>query len=205
MSSLQNPKIAQLILAAGASNRMGEPKQLLPWKNTTLIDHAISQSLVMKEVSTYVVLGAYYDSIYRQISQLPVTVINNPDWERGMGSSIQVGIKAILKDIPTLDAALISLIDQPLIPATHYKDLITSFAKNNVPIVASDLGNRIGVPAIFSKRVFKELVELKEDYGARFIIKKYLKAIKTIPLTDQGIDIDTQEQYQKIVAIFSNQ
>ncbi len=199
MSSQQRPKIAQLILAAGASSRMGAPKQLLPWKDTTLIGHAITQSLAIEEVSTFVVLGAHYELIYNQINKFPVTILNNVNWQSGMGSSIQIGVKTILAHDLSFDAVLISLIDQPLIKLTDYNALITKFIANTNPIVASDLGSRIGVPAIFSKDIFMELMQLEEDYGARYIIKKYINQIKTISIVEKGIDIDTKQQYQKII------
>ncbi len=204
MPHTQNPRIAQIILAAGASSRMGEPKQLLPWKGITLIGHAISQSLAIEKVSTYVVLGANYDLIYKQINHFPITILRNQNWELGMGSSIQIGVKTILENNYLFDAVLISVIDQPLIQLSHYDDLITKFIKDSPPIVASDLGSRIGVPAIFSKAIFEELMQLQEDYGARYIVKKYLNEVKIIPLANQGIDIDTKEQYQKMVSDFSN-
>lgn len=203
MSMPQNPKIAQLILAAGASTRMGEPKQLLPWKDTTLIGNAIRQSVALKNVSTFVVLGAYYELIQKEINHLPITVLNNMNWKLGMGTSIQLGVRAILDKDSSFDAVLISLIDQPLIQTADYQGLIADFLKSSKSIIASDLGNRIGVPAIFSKSIFKELMTLKEDFGARYIIQKNKEQVKTIPLTDQGIDIDTKQQYQKVMSKFS--
>ncbi len=199
MSPLQNPKIAQLILAAGASTRMGEPKQLLPWQDTTLIGHAINQSQTLENTDTFVVLGAYYELIQREINHFSTTILRNMDWKLGMGSSIRYGVKNILDNKDSFDAILISLIDQPLIEISHYQMLIDNFLKNPESIVASNLHDRVGVPAIFPKSIFEELMMLKQDYGARYIIQKYEKQVKAIPLADQGIDIDTKQQYQKVL------
>ncbi|MBQ0733043.1 nucleotidyltransferase family protein [Aquimarina celericrescens] len=198
MSSQTKPKIAHLILAAGASSRMGKPKQLLSWGDTTLIGHAIVQSLSIKEVTTWVILGANYDLIKREVSRFPVTPINNVNWALGIGSSISVGVKTIRKEKSKYNAVLISLIDQPLIDVEHYKTLITEFDLYSNSLVASDLGGRIGVPAIFSKSFFNELELLKEDFGARYIIKNKINGVKVVSAIEKGIDIDTNEQYQAI-------
>ncbi len=198
MSPQSKPKIAQLILAAGSSSRMGRPKQILPWKDTTLIGSAIEKSLLLKEVTTYVVLGANYDLIYNEIKDLPITVLNNVDWQLGMGSSIQYGINWIQQDKLSYDAVLISLVDQPLIEISHFNDLIITFKNTSNPIVASDLGDRIGVPALFDKSIFNELATLKEDFGARHLIKKYKNQVTSIPVIE-GADIDTIEQYYDMI------
>ncbi len=195
----QNPKIAHLILAAGSSTRMGEPKQLLPWGETTLIGHAIVQSLELKEITTHVVLGANYDLIHKRINQFPITIIRNPNWQTGMGSSIRFGIKHIKQDELSYDAVLISLIDQPLIDTNHLEILITQFRNESTTIVASDLGDRVGVPAIFSSTIFDELERLEEDFGARYIIKKHIDEVKVVSAMGKSIDVDTMKQYKELI------
>jgi len=199
MPSKQGLKIAQLILAAGTSSRMGEPKQLLPWDETTLIEHAIVQSIETQKVTTYVVLGANYEAVFDQIKHLPVKIIHNKNWQMGMGKSIQTGVQNIVNKDVNYDAILISLIDQPLITSAYYKKLINKLGVTSDIIIASDLGGHIGVPAIFSKTIFEELLQLENDFGARHIIKKYSLQITTIALDDLGKDIDTKEQYQQII------
>jgi len=174
MSLIQKPRIAQLILAAGASTRMGEPKQLF-------------------------VLGANYQLIYDQIEKYPVKVVENKNWSLGMGSSIQIGVNTILQSEEAFDAILISLIDQPLIKTKDYGALIEKFESKECPIVASDLGDRIGVPAIFSKPLFEELRQLEKDYGARYIIEKYKNQTEIILLNSVGVDVDTMQQYRQII------
>ncbi|GAA4279000.1 nucleotidyltransferase family protein [Aquimarina mytili] len=199
MSSHQKLKVAHVILAAGNSSRMGEPKQLLPWKGTTLIGHAIQEALRIEDVSVFVVLGAYYDSIYERIHHFPITIIKNEDWKKGMGSSIQVAIKTIIQEKLMFDAVLVSLVDQPLIDTTHFKNLISEFETNSKYIVATDLKDKLGAPAIFPKYYFDELSYLKSDYGARYIIKKYKKETKSVSAFHKGIDIDTKKEYNTLV------
>ncbi len=192
------PKIAHLILAAGSSSRMEEPKQLLPWGDTTLIGHAIQQSLALEEVTTYVILGAYFDLINMQINHFPIEILKNSDWQSGMGSSISSGVKTIMKDKVTYNAALITVVDQPLIDTVHLNALLTEFKKTPNDIVATDLGERVGVPAIIPKKYFEELSQLKADHGARYIIAAYKNEVKTITALDKGVDIDTVEQYETL-------
>lgn len=192
------PKIAILILAAGSSSRMGTPKQLLPWRKTTLIECSIEQALALQKASVYVVLGAYYKLIYNKICHFPVTVIHNTNWQSGIGSSISFGIKKIVEQDNLLyDAVLISLIDQPLIDNQHLERLITIYRQNENTFVATGLKDRVGVPAIIPSSHFYDLLHLQEDFGAKYIIKK--NKVITIPVFDKGIDIDTKEEYEALL------
>ncbi|KZS42013.1 hypothetical protein AWE51_00815 [Aquimarina aggregata] len=198
MSFQIKPKIAHLILAAGSSSRMGTPKQLLRWGNTTLISHAIMQTLEIENVSTYVVLGANYNLVYQEIAHFQVTILKNSNWSAGMGTTISFGVNTILNEDESYDAILITLVDQPLLEKEYLHDLILEFEKNNHAIIASDLGDRIGVPAIFSGVIFNELTNLKEDFGARYIIKKHINNVKKVSAIGKGNDIDTIEEYDTL-------
>ncbi len=200
MLSKSENGIIHVILAAGASTRMGEPKQLLPWSSSTLIEHAIAQSLAVSNNKAYVVLGAHYDLIYQKISHLPISIIRNLDWESGMGSSISKAITVILQENVSCDGVLISLADQPLIDAKHLTSLIQIFEQQNHKIVASGFEGISGVPAIFSNNIFKELQELDKDFGARKIIKKYKDALAVVDASAISVDIDTKIQYNEMIA-----
>ncbi|WP_438423188.1 nucleotidyltransferase family protein [Aquimarina macrocephali] len=199
MSFLPKPKIAQLILAAGSSSRMGEPKQVLPWNNTTLIGHAIQKVLLVQKAAIYVVLGAHYDTIYKEVCHFPVTILRNTKWQSGMGSTIRSGIMAIQQDKLPYDGVLISLVDQPLLDTTHFNSLITKFSEEPSAIIATDLGFGIGVPAIIPSKYFYELSQLQADFGARYLIKKHIDNINTVDAIGKGIDIDTIAQYTAMV------
>jgi len=151
-----------------------------------------------------VVLGANFDLIYKEIANFPISIINNNDWQSGMGSSIRFGIRELEKDNLSCDAVLISLGDQPLIDKEYFERLIKVFQDNPECIIASDLGSRIGVPAIFPESFFSELKELKEDFGARYIIKKYKDKVITVSAVDKSFDIDTLEQYEAMIKIKSS-
>lgn len=191
--------IAVLILAAGASTRMGEIKQLLPWKNTTLLNYAIAQ---VKDISKdiFLVLGAHMEKIKPTVPDH--TIIHNPSWEGGMGTSIAVGI-ARIESKGDFDAVLVLLADQPLLKIDYYKKLISSHATENCKIVATSYGNKNGVPAILDHSLFKELKTLNEDYGARKLMQKYAEDTKSIDPDGKAIDIDTPEVYQELLKIYN--
>ncbi len=107
--------IQLLLLAAGASQRMGSPKHLLPWGNETLIEHQI-KTLLETNNPLSVVLGAYSEEIISVIDKFPIEIYTNENWEKGMGTSISYGMKLLLEKYPNIDGVLITLIDQPLLP-----------------------------------------------------------------------------------------
>ncbi|WP_298319371.1 nucleotidyltransferase family protein [uncultured Aquimarina sp.] len=185
-------------MAAGSSSRLGSPKQLLPWKNSSLIVNEIEKSLQLRTLTTFVVLGAHFETIQKEIKHFPVEILHNTNWESGMGASISFGIEHIVKNEKNVKAVLVTLVDQPLIDEEHLNSLISKFNKNQEAIIATSMKDRIGVPAIFSKRYFKELLALNEDYGARQIIKKHKDLIIAIDGKDKTYDIDTKEQYKRL-------
>nr|WP_299242867.1 nucleotidyltransferase family protein [uncultured Aquimarina sp.] len=183
-------------MAAGSSSRLGSPKQLLPWKNTSLIANEVEKSLKLKRLVTVVVLGAHFEIIQKEIKHFPVEILYNKNWKSGMGASISFGIRHILNDDILYDAVLISLIDQPFIDEVHFGKLISEFDKNQNTIITTGMKDRMGVPAIFPRGYFEELLALNEDYGARMIIKNNMNQIITVDGKDMTDDIDTIEQYR---------
>nr|WP_293300601.1 nucleotidyltransferase family protein [Allomuricauda sp.] len=189
--------ISILILAAGASSRMkGKAKQLLPWKDTTLLGHAIVQAKKVSD-SVTVVLGARAEHIQNAIPNT-VESIHNSNWELGMGSSISKGVQHILKENPSPDGILIMLVDQPLLEAPYLNQLKSKFEKDLSKITATAYGEKVGVPAIFPKHLFLELTQLSGNFGARQIIKAHKKQISVLQPEGKEIDIDTIETYNQL-------
>ncbi|MGB5361732.1 MAG: nucleotidyltransferase family protein [Aureibaculum sp.] len=191
--------IQHLLLAAGASKRMGKPKQLLAWGKETLIEHQIHVLLATNN-KVSVVLGAYSDKISEVIKKFPIEIYTNKDWENGMGTSISYGLKMLLDKHPNVDALLISLIDQPLIKSTHFKKMTDLFQPgNNEIIVSYSEKGWSGSPVLFDKVYFKELLKLKGDEGAKRIVQKYRNSIKLIDGGDFLKDIDTHQAYLELL------
>ena len=196
------PTTAMVILAAGASSRMQAIKQLLPWKNTTLLGNAIAQGLQSNVEEVYVVLGANATQIKQSILNYSVKIIENPNWEKGIGSSIACAITYFKNNNLYYEAVLISLADQPLINADYYNSLIQLFLTNTKPIIASQINNKAGVPAIFSAIYFDELSKLNEDVGAKEILKSSKKDVLTLNASVNLVDVDTLQTYEVIFNTF---
>lgn len=192
--------IALLIMAAGQSSRMQSIKQLLPWKGTNLLVHTLKTLLEIKQDRVFMVLGANSSVIQSQseLETYPVTLIKNDVWEKGLGSSIACGIDAILEQEQDIDGILICLADQPLLTADYYKKLIRVFKTNTAPIVSTKYPNKSGVPAIFNTEIARELLHLREDYGARLLMSKYKENMLVLDAGQQIADIDTPETYNQL-------
>lgn len=186
-----------IILAAGASSRMGRIKQILPWEDTNLLGKAIHTAKQSNGSNVFVVLGANAKIIKEQISK-EVTCIENLEWESGMGSSIARGVNHILANTKEVAGILIMLCDQPLITSDHLNKLITTFTGNNKGIVGTAYNKKIGVPSIFGSVYFADLQSLKDDYGAKDILKNNSDDCISINTDAKVADIDTLEDYDKL-------
>jgi molybdenum cofactor cytidylyltransferase len=194
----QQSNIAILILAAGSSTRMGEPKQLLPWKNTFLLSHTINNALQLGSSKTVVVLGANYKRIKAEIQQETIQIVFNADWKNGLGSSIAFGVNHILNNY-NVDGVFILLADQPLINVSFLNMFFDSFKSGNKQIIASNYENKkLGVPALFDKCYFEELSKLNTDKGAKKVIENHLENVLALNAKHFISDIDTMEDYKRL-------
>ncbi len=193
LSSINN--IYSIILAAGASRRMGQLKQLLEWQNQSLLEHAIQnvQSLLKERV--IVVLGAHAESIQTAINLDSVTVIVNSDWQEGIASSIRAGVQALPM---SASAVLILLCDQPLIGSTLIQTLLTGWQNEPTRMVACQYGNSVGVPALFPAEFFRRLLQLKGDQGAKHLLMEFGDRLLKMPLPEAELDIDTTGDFNHL-------
>ena len=197
--SQKTNKIGLIILAAGASRRMnGKQKQLLEIKGKTLLRKAFETAADSVCRPIAVVLGANADKLKREIEDFDAQVVINEDWETGLSSSIEIGIKHLIKQNSELSAILIMLCDQPLITTKIINELAEIYEKSGKPIVACKYEETIGVPAIFSREIFGELCEIKGDKGARNLIEKYAEKLETIEVPEAAFDIDTTQDFEKL-------
>ena len=188
--------LAVLLLAAGASTRLGQAKQLLPWKNGNLLDHAIGTAL-LQSPDVFVVLGSQREIIKSRTDLSNVSPIDNEDWEKGMGHSIAIGMHHIISHT-TPTAVLIMLVDQPLLESEHYGRLRTRFFAGDRQIVATNYGSNPGVPAIFGPKMFDGLAALDGAMGARHFIRSQSAYTASLPPIGNATDIDTLDSYQEL-------
>ncbi len=194
----EKPKIAILILAAGESSRMGEhTKQILPWKDSTLLGTAVEQANTSIADTTFVVLGAKEEIIKAEVNLESSTSITNANWQNGLGSSITTGMDYFLSKSLSCDAVLIMLADQPLIDTNYLNKMMGNWIGNPSKIITTQYEGRSGVPAIFGKEHFTELQKLNKDFGAKDIITSHAAIILALNPEGKEIDIDSWETYQE--------
>jgi molybdenum cofactor cytidylyltransferase len=198
LSSSQNA-IAAVILAAGASTRMGTPKQLLLYQGRSLLRRAIETAIAAHCRPIFVVLGAYSAQIRCELKDLPVQVVENLEWRTGMGSSIRHGIQALIETSPLVEAAILLLCDQPFVSAPTIHQLQSVYRSTHNPIVASAYQNTIGVPALFHSTLFLELTGLTQAEGAKKVIQRHINSAVTVEFPQGAIDLDTPNDYQQFI------
>lgn len=184
--------VAILILSAGSSSRMGTPKQLLPIGNTTLLGLCIENALQSNAKNVFCVLGSNAETIKNSMPQYNIEIIINSNYKEGLSSSIVEGMHHI--EDKNFDTILMMLGDQPKVDSNYINALILSSEKNPTQIIASKYEDTVGVPAIFPKRCFKQLQQLKGDKGAKDFLNANKPQVIAIE-SDKLIDIDTQKDY----------
>lgn len=190
--------IGIVILAAGASTRMGRPKQLLQFRGRSFLRHATEIALASVCEPVVIVLGANAALIYEEVKTLPVVVVENQEWQQGMGSSIKVGINVIDHCSNNTDGVILLLCDQPFIDVNIINQLVKTFYANNKQIIASQYAQTLGVPALFGRQFFSELMNLDASSGAKQLIQKYINLVVPIPFEMGIVDIDTPQEYERI-------
>ena len=189
--------IGILILAAGASSRMGEPKQLLPWEDTTLLGNAIQTAEACGTNNVTVVIGANAANIQKQLVQCTIQIVVNTEWQTGLGSSIACGTKFIMQSKPDTEAIVVMLADQPLIDTAYLNIMLAAYGKNGQG-VATAYNKKAGVPALFPKSYFEKLLTLDDDYGAKTIINSPKENFLVLEPGLRTRDIDTKSDYEDL-------
>jgi molybdenum cofactor cytidylyltransferase len=185
-----------IILAAGESRRLGQPKQNLVFENKTLLERAVGAALGSGCKPVIVVLGANADVINPAVSK-DVKPVYNSDWGEGMASSIRAGVNELNK-YSNIDSVLIMLCDQPFADVKLISSMQTRQQQTGKAIVACSYGNTIGVPALLNKSLFPELLLLQGNEGAKHIIKDRPQELTIIPFEKGIIDIDTPEDLSRL-------
>jgi molybdenum cofactor cytidylyltransferase len=193
---MNQSETAIIILAAGESNRMRIPKQLLPFRGKNMLQHAIDEAAASKADHVFVVLGANAERIKRVLRPTRAQWMMNPDWPEGISSSIHAGVNALPA---TVGSAIISLCDQPYASVRTFNDLMDAHQTTGKSIVACEYEGTAGTPALFSKKYFDQLLMLKGDRGAKKIILENNHDVTRIPFAEGVIDIDTAEDYQQFL------
>jgi len=165
----------------------------------SLLRHAARAAVEAAARPVIVVLGAAGDALAPQLAGLPVHVVAHSGWERGIGSSIKVGLECLLALAPAVDAIMLSVCDQPHLSASVFSRLGRAYRGSEAVVVASSYAGVAGVPALFDRTVFSELQALRDEEGARSLIERDETRIATVPFPLGSIDLDTPAAYQDYV------
>lgn len=194
------PMIAAVVLSAGESSRMGWPKALLPIDGQTFIERIVAALKQGGLERIVVVLGFNTEEMRRQIEQLPVEIVVNPDYKQGQLSSLQTAIRYLESDT-NCDGMLVHLVDHPYIDPQLVGVMVRQFSESKKLIVVPRHQGKRGHPVIFARALFAELLNAPMDQGAKAVVNAHRSETLEIDTEDVGItlDIDTPELYRRHV------
>jgi molybdenum cofactor cytidylyltransferase len=189
-------RFGAIVLAAGASTRMGTPKQMLPLHGQPLVKHATETALQSAAWPVIVVLGANTEIIRPTLARLPVLIAENPAWAEGMAASIRAGMTVLQQFSRSLDAVVIALCDQPAFTPEVIEQLVSAQRRDRRSIVAARYNNRNGAPALFLREHFAALAALTGEEGARHLLNGNPPGVTSVDLPQLSLDLDTPEDYR---------
>jgi molybdenum cofactor cytidylyltransferase len=188
-----------IILAAGGATRMGQLKQLLAYRGSTLLRHSIEQAIGADFQPIVVVVGSNVQALSESIADEPVKTVHNERWETGMGSSIIAGMRALLDSDQGPEAVAILVADQPLVEAKHLTAMC-ELLSTGTSMVAAQYRGTIGVPAFFKRELFDALLSLTPEAGARKLLRCSDASVTQFPLPEAAVDIDTPEDFERFIS-----
>lgn len=186
-----------ILLAAGSSSRMGKPKQLLSIHEETLIEHTLKKAIALKPHSIITVLGANVEKIQAVLDETKTHIVYNKNWKQGMGTSVAVGIQALQHIHPDAQAVLILVGDQPYLSTLILEKIIILFEQSDKTIVSAHYGKTFGVPVLFDKKWWSNLMELTGDKGAKKLMMNHANEMAFVDFPKGIFDLDTPEDYER--------
>ena len=193
------PSTGIIILAAGSSSRLGAPKQLLRYQGKSLISQVTESAITAITSPVVVVTGCYQKEILNELEAFRIFPVHNDTWQEGMASSIKTGLGELLRLFPRIRQVILSVSDQPFVTADLFAAIIKKAAENDSGIIASYYEDTAGTPVLFKEKYFTRLMSLEGSQGAKKILKQFENDILHLPFPKGGTDIDTQEDYEKLI------
>jgi molybdenum cofactor cytidylyltransferase len=183
--------ISGVVLAAGASTRMGTQKLLLPLGGEPLVRRAVRQVSAAGFDDVLVVLGSEHEATLAALEGLPVRHALNLDFASGMGSSFRTAVEHLLDS----NAAMFALADQPFVTTREYRTVLDAYRQHASPIVSVRYGEVMAPPHLFEREFFPELAQLA--HGARSVLQRHLDRTLVLQFSaDLLVDIDTPDDYE---------
>lgn len=187
--------MAAIILAAGGSERMGRPKQLLSIDGQPMVRRVTEVVCASALDQVIVVVGAHAEKVQASLTGLPVEFVHNQAWQGGLSTSLRIGIRALRPDI---GAVLVVLADQPALTSGLVRQLIERYRATRAPVVAPFYRGQRGNPVLFDRSLFPELLAVQGDRGARRVVMRYEEQMERVACDDPAVvqDVDTPKDYQ---------
>jgi len=183
--------ISAVVLAAGASTRMGTQKLLLTFGDEPLIRRAVKQVAAAGFDDVLVVLGSEHEATLAALEGLNIRHAINLAFASGMGSSFRTAVE----HLPDSDAAMFALADQPFVTTNEYRTVLDTYREHRTPIVSVRYGEVMAPPHVFERAYFPELAQLQ--HGARSVLQRHAEHTMVVRLpADLLVDIDTPEDYE---------
>lgn len=190
--------IAAVVLAAGASRRLGRSKQLEPWGDANLLAHVVARTSEFPVDEVWVVLGHDYERILDETDFGDAGVIENPEWDEGIASSIRVGLDALTR-LSRVDKALIVMGDQPSVPAEVVETLLASHARAAHPVSVPKYRYNWGNPVIVDRVLWPRLMSLEGDEGAQRLWQAHPEWVNEVWFSDLAPrDVDTETDVDEL-------
>ena len=186
-----------VILAAGGSRRLKQPKQLIPYRGATLLRHAAGTAIESGVGPVIVVLGAAAGPCADELSGLDVEILDHSGWGEGLGSTIRVGVRAARTRHPDLRAVLLMTCDQPGVDGDMLRTIAAAWRKSGARIVASGYAGTAGIPAVFAASEFTALESLIGDRGAQALVRSGAGVV-IVPCPAAELDVDEARDLERI-------
>jgi molybdenum cofactor cytidylyltransferase len=194
-------RLAAVVLAAGASSRLGSPKQLIEFRGAPLVRRAARAAIEAGAYPVIVVLGAGATEVAAAIAGFPgVSAVTNDRWEDGLASSLAAGVREATRLEARCDGALITTSDQPLVDHSELRSLMDAFGDGS-RLVAAEYAGTIGVPAVIGREHFESLLELTGDAGAGRWLRARIGEVRRVPMPGAQMDIDDAADVAKLATL----
>jgi molybdenum cofactor cytidylyltransferase len=177
---------------------LGQPKQLLRFRGKSLVHHIVAAARQAGCSPVIVVIGSDSEKVTGELRLTSALIVENENWQRGIGSSIRAGVQGLIDYAPGIDAVVLLVCDQPFVNANTIRNLIKLREETKKSIVASRYSDTLGVPALFDRSLFDELLSLGNEAGAKSIILRNRERVAQLAFPEGAIDIDTWEDWEKL-------
>lgn len=190
MDLVESPGLHAAILAAGPSTRFGSPKQLVRLEGGLVLHRAVANAASVAGHSVTVVLGAHAREVAPALRLSSASVVLNRDWAEGLASSIRAAVRGTP---PRCEALLLLLADQAAVSGEDLRRLFAAWRRHPVLIAAALHGGTPGLPAIFPRWAFTDLLELRGDRDAGQVLRRNVDRVVRVPMPNAGLALDTPQ------------